>query len=97
MIHNELWSRINPKISGMLCLVCLETRLGRALHRDDFTSAPVNSLGAGVCPELALRLTRDPPTTHGDSTAPAPGVTHTRNTTPPHAGPRGKKIRTRRR
>lgn len=27
---------------GMLCIGCLEQRLGRTLERDDFSSAPVN-------------------------------------------------------
>lgn len=42
MIHNWLWIQANPKDSGMLCIGCLEARLGRKLTKYDFTDAPVN-------------------------------------------------------
>jgi hypothetical protein len=32
----------------MLCIGCLEQRLGRLLTKDDFTDAPVNSIWMGV-------------------------------------------------
>lgn len=34
---DELWARVNPAIEGMLCLECVEKRLGRQLTPDDFT------------------------------------------------------------
>jgi hypothetical protein len=43
MVHNHLWLRVNPADDGMLCIGCLEARLGRTLTRADFTGAPVNN------------------------------------------------------
>lgn len=42
MVHNDLWSQVHPNSIGMLCLDCLEGRLGRPLVKTDFTSAPTN-------------------------------------------------------
>lgn len=42
MVHNELWDRVHPSGDGMLCLPCLEKRVGRRLRLSDFTDAPVN-------------------------------------------------------
>lgn len=40
MIHNELWDSLN--VQGMLCIGCVENRLGRRLNKDDFTDCPLN-------------------------------------------------------
>lgn len=45
MVHNELWDKAYPEHDGMLCIACLEKRVGRALTRDDFTDALVNWIG----------------------------------------------------
>lgn len=42
MVHNELWEKAHPHGHGMLCLPCLQTRVGRRLTLSDFTSAPIN-------------------------------------------------------
>lgn len=42
MVHDELWLEANPDDDGMLCVLCLEARLGRQLTAADFTDAPVN-------------------------------------------------------
>lgn len=42
MVHDHLWRQAYKKRRGMLCIGCLETRLGRYLTPDDFTDAPVN-------------------------------------------------------
>jgi hypothetical protein len=42
-IHTELWLSVANSIKGMLCIGCLEERLGRKLTKDDFTSATINS------------------------------------------------------
>jgi hypothetical protein len=81
-IHDRLWKRINPKLTGMLCLICCETRLGRLLTRRDFTPSLINSVGAEVCPELALRLKRDPPGTNSGSTRRAPTAARGHNGKP---------------
>ena len=36
VVHDELWKRANPVIEGMLCIGCLERRLGRRLQLEDF-------------------------------------------------------------
>jgi hypothetical protein len=41
MVHNELWKCAGLG-NGMLCIRCLERRLGRRLHKRDFTRYPVN-------------------------------------------------------
>ncbi len=41
MIHPPLWDSIADQ--GMLCIGCLEQRLGRELVPDDFTDAPINT------------------------------------------------------
>lgn len=38
--HNGTFYRSNP--DGMLCIGCLESRLGRELVARDFTTAPIN-------------------------------------------------------
>ena len=42
MVHDALWLKANPTDSGMLCIGCLEVRLGRTLTSEDFTDAPIN-------------------------------------------------------
>lgn len=43
MVHNHLWAAAGmERDNGMLCILCLESRLGRMLVEADFTSAPVN-------------------------------------------------------
>jgi hypothetical protein len=43
MVSDEVWqsARIDR---GMLCIGCLEGRLGRRLVRSDFTDAPINRM-----------------------------------------------------
>lgn len=58
MIHKHLWMTVNADDDGMLCIGCVESRLGRALTASDFTDAPVNSLEYGRKSErLISRLT----------------------------------------
>ena len=47
VIKNPLWKKANPQINGMLCIGCLEQRLGRNLTKQDFTKAPLNSSHIG--------------------------------------------------
>lgn len=42
MVHDVLWDEVHPNMAGMLCLPCLEQRMGRRLQLSDFTSAPIN-------------------------------------------------------
>lgn len=42
-VHTELWLRVMPSTTGMLCIGDFEKRLGRQLMSSDFTNATVNS------------------------------------------------------
>ena len=48
MVHDHIWAeagmRTDCGLSGMLCIGCLERRIGRTLTKADFTSAGVNDL-----------------------------------------------------
>lgn len=44
-VHDDLWHAAGMSSApgaGMLCIGCLEGRIGRQLHAADFTDAPVN-------------------------------------------------------
>ena len=41
-VHDEVWLKAHPDDWGMLCIGCLEERLGRVLTRHDFPDYPVN-------------------------------------------------------
>lgn len=45
MVHDNIWESavIGDELFGLLCIGCLEDRLGRQLNPRDFTSFPVNS------------------------------------------------------
>jgi hypothetical protein len=43
MVHDEVWADTGmAPDGGLLCVGCLERRLGRRLTPDDFTSCPLN-------------------------------------------------------
>lgn len=44
MVRNDLWNLVVPGKKGMLCIGCLEDRIGRRLVPNDFTDLPVNRL-----------------------------------------------------
>jgi len=45
MVHDSIWESAGmDKNGGMLCLDCLEKRLGRNLNESDFPDYPVNKL-----------------------------------------------------
>jgi hypothetical protein len=58
MVRDGLWLSVNRNVDGMLCLPCLERRLGRSLRAFDFTRAPINERQARVCADIAERLSR---------------------------------------
>jgi hypothetical protein len=41
-VRNEVWAAANPSEHGMLCIGCLEARLGRRLSRRDFMKCYLN-------------------------------------------------------
>lgn len=42
-VKTEVWTSAHHSIRGMLCIGCLEKRLGRQLEPGDFTDAHVNN------------------------------------------------------
>ena len=59
MVRDRIWLRVNPREKGMLCIGCVEERLGRRLAPTDFTDAPVNTSREYTrehSPRLRLRL-----------------------------------------
>lgn len=59
MVQFSLWREANPSEEGMLCIGCLENRIGRQLTVDDFIEAPVNYFCKfqGTSERLMSRLT----------------------------------------
>ena len=46
MVNHDVWAKCGvDRNGGMLCIGCLETRIGRELKADDFLDAPVNQQG----------------------------------------------------
>jgi hypothetical protein len=50
-VNDSVWLEAVPDGKGMLCLLCLQVRLGRRLTLADFDTAPINLL-----PRLQARL-----------------------------------------
>jgi hypothetical protein len=47
MVDDGLWQTAMPGRRGMLCIGCLEARIGRTLTSADFTGADVNTAAYG--------------------------------------------------
>lgn len=61
MVHNHLWAASGASRDVMLCVGCLEARIGRRLNQRDFTSAPINSVAFfEMSPRLHSRLMAEP-------------------------------------
>lgn len=73
MVHTAVWEQaVAPhQRAGMLCVACLELRLGRWLTPADFTSAPINRAESGHSARLLQRLGR-PGSRPPDAEAPPP-------------------------
>ena len=56
MVTDEVWQVAWPEEYGMLCIGCLEQRLGRTLTAADFTDAPINRGVFEYSERLAARL-----------------------------------------
>ena len=43
MVHDDVWFQTGlKKLDGMLCITCLEKRIGRQLTSNDFSNFPIN-------------------------------------------------------
>lgn len=60
MVRDEIWkAAIKDTENGMLCIRCLEERIGRLLTRDDFDfSLPINSWPSDRSAYLLLVMSR---------------------------------------
>lgn len=54
-VNTDLWLSVMVSINGMLCVGCLEDRLGRRLTPADFTMASINKPQRGVLQSERLR------------------------------------------
>jgi len=61
MLHDRVWLTANPGDAGMLCVGCVESRLGRALSPADFADAPVNRVTWIMGQRLRARLGKAKP------------------------------------
>jgi hypothetical protein len=60
MVHDHVWRSVVKEKAGMLCIGCLEHRLKRQLHSQDFKDVILHSLPARS-PRLQERLSAPPP------------------------------------
>jgi hypothetical protein len=58
MLYSRVWKKANPKFKGMLCISCVEARLGRSLAKKDFTKALINTMPMTRTSKLSDRLGR---------------------------------------
>lgn len=58
MVHDEIWKQFG--VDPLLCLGCLESRMGRELDSSDFTDCLLNEVDMGwdKSPRLVDRLER---------------------------------------
>lgn len=58
MLLDDLWMQIRDKYHGMLCIGCVEKKLGRKLNKQDFVDVPINNIDERIKSErLVNRLT----------------------------------------
>ena len=64
MVQFHVWKEANPENDGMLCISCLEKRLGRILVPDDFLDCPLNQMAlyqtSGWSPLILSRMLASP-------------------------------------
>ena len=56
MLEKEVWQEAVPDLWGMLCLNCVELRLGRQLWPEDFMEAPLNYIHARLSAFMLSRF-----------------------------------------
>jgi len=58
MVLDEVWLSVCEDVYGMLCIGCLEERLGRRLMTADFTDCPLNNWKLTSAPWPMKRMGR---------------------------------------
>lgn len=56
MLTNEVWKEAVPDLVGMLCINCVELKLGRQLWPDDFMDSPINYFHSRLSPRVLSRF-----------------------------------------
>ena len=56
MLKDEVWNKVMTTSVGMLCIGCIEVRLGKLLIPADFTDSHVNRLKPGECKSQRLMI-----------------------------------------
>jgi hypothetical protein len=80
-LRDDVWLKANPAGAGMLCIGCVETRLGRRLASRDFDGALINHITLAQSERLRARLRNVP----CNANSPVKGITfgcHVSVTTP---------------
>lgn len=54
MLTDETWYKIHNSQKGMLCIGCVEARLGRKLNKSDFKPCHLNRMSH--CGTMSVRL-----------------------------------------
>lgn len=54
MLVDRVWFSVTDSNRGMLCVGCIEKRLGRRLNANDFNNSYVNELGFGQVKSVRL-------------------------------------------
>jgi hypothetical protein len=57
-VYDDIWLTAHPADQGLLCIGCLESRLGRLLTADDFPCYPINNGAFRQSARLLNRLGR---------------------------------------
>lgn len=57
MLKHHVWNKAHPANKGMLCIACVERRLGRLLRFGDFADVPLNYISTWS-PLLTHRFNR---------------------------------------
>ena len=79
MVQNDIWKAYGAG-DGMLCIGCLEKRIGRKLHRQDFIDLPINEIN----PETQSLRLQDRLSTEPSKAAPS--ADDRREMSYPHCG-----------
>ena len=58
MVHDDIWDSVSENLYGMLCVGCLEERLGRRLTPADFMDCPLNNWKLSSAPWTMRHLGR---------------------------------------
>lgn len=56
MLTTEVWRETVPDLVGMLCINCIELRLGRQLWPEDFMDSPINYMHSVLSARVLSRF-----------------------------------------